>query len=53
LIPTVFLLIFYLILKIGGLRIMTFYPSRIPDPGLKKAPPPGSGSTTLKCTFQK
>jgi hypothetical protein len=24
-----------------------FYPSRIPIPGLKKAPDPGSGSATL------
>jgi hypothetical protein len=24
------------------IRIMTFYPSRIPDPGVKKAPDPGS-----------
>jgi hypothetical protein len=24
-----------------------FYPSRIPDPGVKKAPDPGSGSATL------
>ncbi len=29
------------------IRILTFYPSRIPDPGLKKAPDPGSGSATL------
>jgi hypothetical protein len=28
-------------------RILTFYPSRIPDPGVKKAPDPGSGSATL------
>jgi hypothetical protein len=26
---------------------LTFYPSRIPDPGVKKAPDPGSGSATL------
>ncbi len=26
---------------------MIFYPSRIPDPGVKKAPYPGSGSATL------
>jgi hypothetical protein len=25
------------------IRMLTFYPSRIPDPGLKKAPDPGSG----------
>jgi hypothetical protein len=30
-----------------GSRILTFYPSRIPDPGVKKAPDPGSGSATL------
>ncbi len=29
------------------IRILTFYPSRIPDPGVKKAPDPGSGSSTL------
>jgi hypothetical protein len=28
------------------IRMLTFYPSRIPDPGVKKAPDPGSG--TLK-----
>jgi hypothetical protein len=27
--------------------MLTFYPSRIPDPGVKKAPDPGSGSATL------
>jgi hypothetical protein len=27
--------------------ILTFDPSRIPDPGVKKAPDPGSGSATL------
>ncbi len=27
-----------------------FYPSRIPDPGVKKAPDPGSGSATLDGT---
>jgi hypothetical protein len=26
---------------------MSFYPSRIPEPGVKKAPDPGSGSATL------
>jgi hypothetical protein len=26
---------------------LDFYPSRIPDPGVKKAPDPGSGSATL------
>jgi hypothetical protein len=30
------------------IRMLTFYPSRIPDPGVKKAPDPGSGSATLK-----
>jgi hypothetical protein len=30
-----------------GSRILTFYPSRIPDPGVKKAPDPGYGSATL------
>jgi hypothetical protein len=25
-------------------RILTFYPSRIPDPGAKKAPDPGSAT---------
>jgi hypothetical protein len=25
------------------IRILTFYPSQIPDPGVKKAPDPGSG----------
>ncbi len=29
------------------IRILTFYPSRIPDPGVKKASDPGSGSATL------
>jgi hypothetical protein len=28
------------------IRILTFYPSRIPDPGVKKALDPGSGSAT-------
>ncbi len=28
-------------------RILIFYPSRIPDPGVKKAPDPWSGSATL------
>jgi hypothetical protein len=32
----------------SGSRIRIFYPSRIPDPGVKKAPDPGSGSATLK-----
>jgi hypothetical protein len=27
-----------------------FYPSRIPDPGVKKVPDPGSGSATLVVT---
>jgi hypothetical protein len=29
------------------IRILIFYPSRIPDPGVKKASDPGSGSATL------
>ncbi len=29
------------------IRILILYPSRIPDPGVKKAPDPGSGSATL------
>ncbi len=29
------------------IRILIFYPSRIPDPGVKKAPDPGPGSATL------
>jgi hypothetical protein len=29
------------------IRMLTFYPSRIPEPGVKKAPDPGSGSATL------
>ncbi len=29
------------------IRILTFYPSRILDQGVKKAPDPGSGSATL------
>ncbi len=28
-----------------------FYPSRIPDPGVKKAPNPGSGSATLLANY--
>ncbi len=40
------------------IRMLTFYPSRIPDPGVKRAPDPGSGSATLfgsinKSKFQK
>jgi hypothetical protein len=31
------------------IRILIFYPSRIPNLGVKKAPDPGSGSATL-CT---
>jgi hypothetical protein len=30
------------------IRIMIFYPSRIPDPGVKKASDPESGSATLR-----
>ncbi len=33
------------------IRILIFYPSRIPDPGVKKAPDPGSGSATLSVTL--
>jgi hypothetical protein len=33
--------------------MLTFYPSRIPDPGVKKAPDPGSGSATLIFYFEK
>ncbi len=34
--------------------MLTFYPSRIPDPGAKKAPDPGSGSATMeKCINEK
>jgi hypothetical protein len=29
------------------IRMLTFYPSRIPYPGAEKAPDPGSGSATL------
>ncbi len=29
------------------IQIWIFYPSRITDPGVKKAPDPGSGSATL------
>ena len=29
------------------IRILIFYPSQIPDSGVKKAPDPGSGSATL------
>jgi hypothetical protein len=29
------------------IRILTFYLSQIPDPGVKKAPDPGSGSATV------
>jgi hypothetical protein len=28
-------------------RILIFYPTRIPDPGVKKEPDPGSGYATL------
>jgi hypothetical protein len=31
------------------IRISTFYPSRIPEPWVKKVPDPGSGSATLNC----
>jgi hypothetical protein len=29
------------------IQMLTFYPSRTPDPGVKKAPDPGSGSANL------
>ena len=32
------------------IRILIFYLSRIPDPGVKKAPDPGSESATLLTT---
>jgi hypothetical protein len=32
-------------------RILTFYPSWIPDPGVKKAPDPGTSSATLLQTM--
>jgi hypothetical protein len=32
---------------------MIFYPSRIPDPGIKKASDPGSGSVTLTRSILK
>ncbi len=35
-----------------GLRVLIFYPSRIPDPGVKKAADPGSGSATLVLKFR-
>jgi hypothetical protein len=31
------------------IRILTFYPSRIPDPGVKKAPDPGSRIRNTDC----
>ncbi len=34
------------------IRILTFCPSQIPDPEVKKAPDPGSGSAALKTLFQ-
>jgi hypothetical protein len=30
-----------------GSRILTYYPSGIPDPGVKKAPDPGSATLHL------
>jgi hypothetical protein len=30
------------------IRMLTFYPSRIPDPGVKKTPDPGSATLALK-----
>ena len=35
------------------IRKLTFSPSRIPDPGVKKAPDPGSGSATLHLPMNK
>ncbi len=32
------------------IQMLTFYPSWIPDPGVKKAPDPGSESATLNVT---
>ncbi len=36
-----------------GSRILDldFFPARIPDPGVEKAPDPGSGSATLEKVF--
>jgi hypothetical protein len=34
------------------IRMLTFYPSRIPDPGVKKEPDPGSRSATLYTSSQ-
>jgi hypothetical protein len=34
------------------IRMLTFYPSWIPDPGVKKAPDPGSGSAKLPVTLE-
>ncbi len=33
------------------IRILSFYPSRIPDPGFKKAPDPGSATLPNHCRF--
>jgi hypothetical protein len=30
------------------IRMLTFYPSRIPDPGVKKAPDPGSATLLIR-----
>jgi hypothetical protein len=35
------------------IRMLTFYPSRIPDPGVKKSPDPGFGSATLILTVHR
>jgi hypothetical protein len=35
------------------IQILIFYPSLIPDPVVKKAPDPGSGSTTLRVGVDK
>jgi hypothetical protein len=33
------------------IRILIFYPSRIPDPGIKKPPDPGSATQGSGCGF--
>ncbi len=35
-----------------GSRILIFYPSRIPDPGVKKAPDPGPATLQLRLEAQ-
>jgi hypothetical protein len=34
-----------------GYQILTFYPTRIPDPGVKKALDPGSATLVIKVFF--